>query len=53
MNPAVLFALWTLAASTILSGQWFIHRRFTAAMETEVRKFEKAWQDLEAYHDKI
>jgi len=53
MNPAMFFGLWCLAFGPLLSGSWFIHRKYTEAMQQDAQQFEADWQKLENDHAKI
>lgn len=53
MNPAMFFGLWCLAFGSLLSGSWFIHGKYTEAMQQDAQRFEADWQQLENDHAKI
>lgn len=53
MNPALLFSLWSVAVSVILSGVWLSHRHYNDLMIKDVRAFEAAWEKLEKTRDQI
>ncbi|MFP5458448.1 MAG: hypothetical protein ACLGG7_06930 [Bacteriovoracia bacterium] len=53
MNPALLFSLWSVAASALLSGFWLSHRHYNDLMIKDIRAFEAAWKKMEKSRDQI
>jgi hypothetical protein len=51
MNPALFFALWSLAAGTLLSGLSFVHLRYQKAIASEAEAFAISWKKLESRYD--
>jgi len=53
MNPALLFALWSLASGTLVSAQWFVHKTYQRALTAETQQFVSKWNNLEKTYERL